>query len=61
MRLKYRGNGYEYAPMAIDTVENPATGQYRGVATALSSRKKALIPQSIVTMRYRGIDYIELR
>ncbi|QZZ21199.1 DUF4278 domain-containing protein [Leptothermofonsia sichuanensis E412] len=61
MRLKYRGNDYEYAPRAIETVESPATGQYRGVAAALSSRKKVPVPQSVVTMRYRGIDYIELR
>ena len=57
MKLTYRGIAYDYNPPAVATVEDQATGTYRGVDIRFRNVKKGAVQQPTLDLVYRGVAY----
>lgn len=57
MRLKYRGNGYDLDPVAVDMGEFDTMGTYRGQNCRFAYPRHIPVPQTVSDLRYRGIAY----
>ena len=57
MRLHYRGNGYEYEPVELNTVESEMNGRYRWQGFNFSYPRHIPVPQTDYNLKYRGVDY----
>ncbi|MEO1210448.1 MAG: DUF4278 domain-containing protein [Cyanobacteria bacterium J06638_20] len=58
MRLHYRGNGYEYEPVDLNTVESEINGRYRWQGFNFSYPRHIPVPQADYnSLTYRGVDY----
>ncbi|MEO0489835.1 MAG: DUF4278 domain-containing protein [Cyanobacteria bacterium P01_A01_bin.123] len=57
MKLTYRGITYDYNPPAVATVEDNATGTYRGVDIRFRNVKKNAVHQPTLDLIYRGVAY----
>jgi Domain of unknown function (DUF4278) len=57
MKLSYRGDIYEYNPVAMDMVEGEIGGKYRGQPWTVRYPRHIPVPQPIVDLKYRGVAY----
>lgn len=60
MKLTYRGVTYDYNPPAVAAQESQAVekaGKYRGVDVRFRNRKKPLVLQPTLDLKYRGVAY----
>ncbi|MEO1144833.1 MAG: DUF4278 domain-containing protein [Cyanobacteria bacterium J06638_22] len=57
MRLHYRGNGYEYEPVELNTVESEMNGRYRWQGFNFSYPRHVPVSQADYSLTYRGVDY----
>lgn len=57
MKLVYRGIAYERDPIAVDLVESPVLGQYRGQSFHFSYPRHIPVPQPALDLKYRGVAY----
>ncbi|MDY6936339.1 MAG: DUF4278 domain-containing protein [Cyanobacteriota bacterium] len=60
MKLTYRGVTYDYNPPAVaaqnaQSVEK--AGKYRGIDVRFRNRKKPLVLQPTLDLKYRGVSY----
>ena len=57
MQLKYRGVTYEYNPPAVEAIEGPATGKYRGLDWRFRNLKAPAVLMPTHNLTYRGVAY----
>jgi hypothetical protein len=57
MRLHYRGNGYDYEPVELNTVESKMNGRYRWQGFNFSYPRHVPVSQVGYSLTYRGVDY----
>ena len=60
MKLTYRGVTYNYNPPAVAAQESQAVekaGKYRGIDVRFRNRKKPLVLQPTLDLKYRGVAY----
>jgi Domain of unknown function (DUF4278) len=57
MKLSYRGDIYEYNPVAIDMVEGEIGGKYRGQSWTVRYPRHIPVPQPVLDLKYRGVAY----
>lgn len=61
MKLCYRGAFYEYNPPNIDIEKGVIASKYRSVIWRSQHLQTIVIPQSIITLKYRGIVHLKYR
>ncbi|MBD1835166.1 DUF4278 domain-containing protein [Cyanobacteria bacterium FACHB-472] len=59
MKLQYRGNSYDHNPQSIETIQSEITAKFRGVTYKINHRVPALVRDSIVNLKFRGVAYIK--
>ncbi|MGB7441166.1 MAG: DUF4278 domain-containing protein [Coleofasciculaceae cyanobacterium] len=59
MKLKYRGNSYDYNPQFLKTTESEITAKYRGVTYKVKRFFNFAVPSSIVNLKCRGVAYVK--
>jgi hypothetical protein len=57
MKLSYRGTSYSYQPTPVDMVDRGISAQFRGQQYNLSYPRHIPVPQSVATLKYRGVSY----
>lgn len=57
MRLKYRGQSYEYEPVDATVEESEMSGSYRWQSFQFSYPRHIPVPQVPHNCTYRGVDY----
>ncbi|GAB4378253.1 MAG: hypothetical protein Kow00121_29640 [Elainellaceae cyanobacterium] len=57
MKLTYRGVQYDYQPTSVDFVDSGLSGQYRGQRVNFTYPRHVPVPQTVATLRYRGVTY----
>lgn len=61
MTLTYRGVHYNSATVSTDRAFTNTTGKYRGVPVRFTSAQATRIPQAVMRLTYRGVDYLAVR
>jgi hypothetical protein len=57
MKLTYRGDNYESNPPALELTEGEIGGKYRGANWRHHYPRHIPVPQPVVDLKYRGVDY----
>jgi hypothetical protein len=57
MQLSYRGAHYRYQPTPVDLVDSGVSARYRGQQYHLSYPRHIPIPQTVASLKYRGVAY----
>jgi len=57
MRLRYRGNSYEYEPVEATVEESDMSGSYRWQSYKFSYPRHIPVPQVPHDLTYRGVTY----
>lgn len=57
MKLTYRGISYDYNPVNVETSESETVGKYRGLDVRFRNPKKALVLNTNLDLKYRGVAY----
>lgn len=58
MRLSYRGAQYESNQPSLEVTESEILGKYRGANWRCQTLQEVPVPQSVTTLKYRGVAYI---
>ncbi|MEC4989024.1 MAG: DUF4278 domain-containing protein [Oscillatoria sp. PMC 1068.18] len=59
LQLRYRGNFYNKTSQLWETVASKFTLKYRGRTYEIKQPTNLNVPDSFVTLKYRGITYIK--
>lgn len=57
MKLSYRAAHYDYNPPTLEVSEGEILGKYRGAAWRCHTLQAVPVPQSSMTLKYRGAFY----
>lgn len=57
MKLKYRGNSYEYNPLAVEITDEEVSGKYRGAKWRHNRYQYTSVNQNAAELKYRGATY----
>lgn len=57
MKLKYRGNTYEYNPLTVKETDGEVSGKYRGAEWKHHHCRYTPINENAVELKYRGTTY----
>lgn len=61
MKLSYRGIAYSASAPVLEVSDCELSGKYRGVPLKFSTQLKPCVPNSMVRLSYRGVDYLGMR
>lgn len=57
MKLTYRGISYDYNPVDVEVSASESVGKYRGLDVRFRNPKKALVLNTNLDLKYRGVAY----
>ena len=57
MKLKYRGNNYEYNPLAVEITDEEVKGKYRGAQWKHYRSRYTPVNENVAELKYRGVAY----
>lgn len=57
MQLSYRGVSYEFNPFDNASIPGEIIGKYRGAVLRSQDCTNPPLPQQLVNLKYRGINY----
>lgn len=57
MKLTYRGISYDYNPVNVEVSSSETVGKYRGLDVRFRNPKRALVLNTNLDLKYRGVAY----